>query len=82
MTLEIQVLAWDMHETYGGVKPVNGLPTLFSLDNWISYINTYIIKRLKMPAQLRFHLTRPHDITKMNDNINIHSTIAKINECS
>jgi len=76
MTLEIQVLAWDMHETYGVVKPANGLPTLLSLDSWISYGNTHIITRLKIPAQLRFHLKRPHDITKMNDNINMHSTIA------
>jgi hypothetical protein len=27
------------------------------------------------PAQIRFHSKRPHTATKMNDNINIDSTI-------
>jgi hypothetical protein len=30
----------------------------------------------KKPAQIRFHSKRPHINTKMNDNINIDSTIA------
>jgi len=35
-----------------------------------------INKLLKKAAQTGFHSKRPHTITKMNDNINIDSTIA------
>jgi len=31
---------------------------------------------IKKPAQIRFFSRRPHTITKMNDNINMDSTIA------
>ena len=43
----------------------------FPFDNWISSDNTYINK----PTQTRVHTKRPHTITKMNDNINMDSTI-------
>jgi hypothetical protein len=37
----------------------------------------------KKPAQILFHSKRPHINTKMNDNINMASTIAgSINVCS
>jgi len=41
MTLEIQILASDMHKQGVVVKPVNGIP----LDNWITNGNTYMNKR-------------------------------------
>jgi hypothetical protein len=40
-------------------------------DNWISNDNIYINK----PTQTGVHTKRPHAITKMNDNINMDSTI-------
>jgi hypothetical protein len=43
----------------------------FPFDNWISSDNTYINK----PTQTRVHTNRPRDITTMNDNINMDSTI-------
>jgi hypothetical protein len=46
------------------------------MDNWIFNGNTYINDK-KKPAQIRFHLKRPHIITKMNDNISKDSTIAE-----
>jgi hypothetical protein len=44
--------------------------------NWISNGSTDIKKDLKKkPAQICFHSKRPHTITKMNDNINMNSTV-------
>ena len=43
----------------------------FPFDNWISNDNRYINK----PTQTRVHKKRPHAIIKMNDNINMDSTI-------
>jgi hypothetical protein len=40
-------------------------------NNWISNDNIYINK----PTQTGVHTKRPHAITKMNDNINMDSTI-------
>jgi len=57
----------------GSVKPVNEIPTL--LDNWI--LNSNIdINNNKNPAKIYFHSKIPHTITKINDNINMNSTIA------
>ena len=33
------------------------------------------ITKNKNPAQIHFHLNRPHTITKVNDNINMNRTI-------
>jgi hypothetical protein len=38
---------------------------------------TYMNKRFKKNAKIRFHSKRPHTITKMNDNINMDITIAR-----
>jgi hypothetical protein len=54
----------------GGVKPVIGIPTLSHLDNWIFIRNTDIKTNNKKPT-----------IPKMNDNINMDSTVA-VSECS
>ena len=43
----------------------------FPFDSWISNDNRYINK----PTQTRVHTRRPHAITKLNDNINMDSTI-------
>jgi len=73
MALEICVLAWERHKNVVelnrliGYKPpllITGSPTAIHIPN------------VKKPAQIRFHSKRPHTITKMNDNINIDSTIA------
>ena len=74
--LEIQVLALNRHKN---VKLVNGIPIATSpCDNWISNGNTYIINKLydNKNTQIHFHSNRPHTITKMNNNINMDSTIA------
>jgi hypothetical protein len=42
MLLEIYVLLGQVQK-YGGVKPINGIPTPSPLDNWISNNNTDII---------------------------------------
>jgi hypothetical protein len=62
MALEIQVLAqwiWFL-----------GFPPH---DNSVSNANTEINN--EKPAQIRFHSKRQHTITKMNNNINMDSTI-------
>ena len=41
------------------------------LDIQISNSNTYLNKRYKIPAQIRFHSTKPHTITKMIDDIDM-----------
>ena len=43
----------------------------FPFDNCISNDNTYINK----PAQIRFHTNILHTITKMNNNINMDTTV-------
>jgi hypothetical protein len=49
----------------------------FPFDNWISNGNAYIYNKwLIKPAQICFYSKRPHTITKMNDNINVDTTIA------
>ena len=57
-------------QIYCMARPVNGIVTI-PFDNWISSDNTYINKH----TQTRFHTNRPHTITKINDNINMDSTI-------
>jgi hypothetical protein len=70
MTLEIQVLACDGHKD---VARFNRLmePQPSLLDNRISNGNG----NDKKPEQIRFHSKGQHTITKMNDNINMGSTI-------
>ena len=58
----------------GGVKQVNGTPTLLSW--WLNLQQQYKYKHIEKPAQILFHSKRPHTITKMNVNINMDSTIA------
>jgi hypothetical protein len=57
----------------GRVKLVNGISTLPLLMNDKKKIK----KTIKNPAQIHFHLKRPHTITKMNDNKNMDSKIAE-----
>ena len=64
-------------QTCGGVKPLNGIPTLPHLT--IGFLMTIDIKKAiikKKTAQIHFHPKKPHVIKKMNGNINIDSTIA------
>jgi hypothetical protein len=75
LTLEIQVLDWDNHKN---VEVLNLL--MWSQhsphDKLISNGNTHINKRRKKKhVQIRFHSKRPHNITTMNDNNNMDSTI-------
>jgi hypothetical protein len=71
-TLEIQVLTRDRHNNVAELNWLMGSQS-FPLDNSIG--NTY--KNNEKPAQIRFHAKRPYNtITKMNDNINMESTIA------
>ena len=46
----------------------------FTFDYSISSDNTYK-QTIQHPTQTLFHKKRPHNITKMNDNINMDSTI-------
>ena len=62
----------EQAQKYCGVKPFNGTPTP-PLDNSTRAI--HIKTNDKKPAQIRF-IKRQHTITKMNDNINMDSTIA------
>ena len=59
MTLEIQVLTWNRHKNVVGLNGLMGFQP----------------SPLGFPIQTRFHSKRPHTITKMNDNINMDSTI-------
>ena len=73
MTLEIQVLAWERHKNVAGFNWLMGSQPS-PLDNWIFNSNTHLqtIKYLK-----RFAFTqKDQTLTKINDNINIDSTIA------
>ena len=74
MTSAIKVLAWDKHKNVVALKWLMGSQSS-PLDNLISNGITYINKRYK-PPQIRLHSKRPHTITKMNDNINMDSTIS------
>jgi hypothetical protein len=38
MTLEIQVLDWDIHKKYGWVKPVNGIPNFPNIWLRVNYV--------------------------------------------
>ena len=64
--LEIQVLAWDRHKNVTGLNRLMGSQPS-PLDKWISKRQCIY----KQHAPIRSHTTRPHTITKMNDNINI-----------
>jgi hypothetical protein len=74
MTLGIQVLAWDRPKYMAELNRLMGCQT-FLLDNMISNDNTYINKRYKN-RHISLHSKRPYTSTKMNDNINMDSTIA------
>ena len=66
---------WQAHKC-DRVKLVNWIPNLIC-DNWISNDNTDINKQYKKKlVQIPLHSKRSHTITRMNDNINIDSTIA------
>jgi hypothetical protein len=67
MTLKINEIAWDRHKQCGGAKSINGIQPS-PIDNLIFNDNK--------PAQIRVHSKRSYTITKMNDNINMDSTIA------
>ena len=57
-------------------KAVNGITT-HALNNWISTviaIHTYTNDK-NNKITIRFYSKKPHAITKMNDNINMDSTI-------
>jgi len=62
MTVEIQVLTWDKHKK-GGLYRLMG--------SQLSHIDNCINKQTKNLQLLKI----PHTITKMNENINIESTI-------
>ena len=46
MTLEIQVLAWDMYKNVMGLNRLMWCQ-LYPLDNWISNVNTCINQTIK-----------------------------------
>jgi len=72
-TFEIHFLTWEKCD---GFKLVHGIP-IFTLLIFGSPTNTEIYKRWKeKTVQIRFHSKIPYTITKMNDNINMDSTIA------
>jgi len=78
MTLESNVLAWDRHKHVAGITDKwypNTLPTIGS--------PVATQKRLKKPAQIRFHSKRQHAITEMNDSINMNSGqyTSRVNWC-
>jgi hypothetical protein len=74
MTLEIQILAWNKHNNVTGLSRLMEYQP-YSLDNWISNGKTYINKRFKKPAQIRFNSKRLHTIATVNDNIHMDSTM-------
>ena len=47
MTLEIEILAWEIHKNVMGLNRLMGSQQSV-LDNWISNDNTYINKRYKI----------------------------------
>ena len=68
----------------GRVKPLNGIPTFpLLISGSPMAIQIHVYKHaIKKPAQIHFHSKRPYTITRMNNNINIDSTIAgSINAC-
>ena len=71
MMLEIQVLACDGH------KNVAGLNRLMEPQPSIAGSPTAIQTLKKNPDQIHFHSIEPRAITKMNNNINTASTIAR-----
>ena len=75
------ILAWDRHKNMAGLNQVMGSPNPPSLDDWVSKGNAI---NKKKTAQIRFHSKRLHIYYhKMNDNINLDSTIAgSMNDCS
>jgi hypothetical protein len=88
MTLEIHVLSCDRHTNVAGMNRLMG-PQTFPHDNWISNSNAYRKKERKKERKkykqaikkicknsLPLKKTTCTCITKMNDNINMDSTIA------
>lgn len=63
------VLAWDRHIDMARLNQLTW-PQLSPLDDWIYSCNTDINKRLQ-----NLHTKRPHNVTKMNGNTNMDSTI-------
>ena len=63
MTLKIKEIAWDRHKQCSGAKSINGIQPS-PIDNLIFNDNKPV------------HSKRSYAITKMNDNINMDSTIA------
>jgi hypothetical protein len=55
-------------------KAVNGITT-HALNNWISTVIVIHTNDKNNNITIRFYSKRPHAITKMNDNINMDSTI-------
>jgi hypothetical protein len=74
MPMEFQVLDWDRHNIWGGVKPLHSISQLSHLTIGSSTAIQIYIK--KKHEKICFHSIRPHTIIKMNDNINMDSTIA------
>ena len=70
MMLEIQFLVLDRHTNVAGLEQLVGSHILLLIiGSPTVYTYTLYKQTIKIPAQIRFHSNRSHDITKpMNNN--------------
>ena len=63
----LQVMACDRHSNVAGINPINGIPslTLFIIGSPAIHVR----------SNNRLHSKRPNTITRMNDKVNIDSTM-------
>ena len=71
--LEIQALSWESDKDVAELSLLMGSQPS-PLDNWISNGNIQMI--IKTLHRFTSTQKRPHTITKINDNMNMESTIA------